>query len=65
MPKLTRDFSIVLPGNVYPTLIEAGKNVEGDVAEKAAAAGCIAKHPTVNETRKARGMKAMKAPENK
>lgn len=57
MPKLSKPFKIVMPGDVYPTELPAGETVEGDVAEKAKAAGCIAK--TAPKT------KAMKAPENK
>ena len=57
MPKLERDFKIVLPGEIYPVVFAAGESVDGDVAEKAAAAGCIA------EPR--REKKASRPPENK
>ena len=57
MPKLLKPFKIVLPGDVYPTELAAGAAVDGEIAEKAKAAGCIAKQ--------APSKKAMKAPENK
>jgi hypothetical protein len=40
MIKLTKDLNIVLPGDVYPTLLEKGAEVDGEVAEVAIAAGC-------------------------
>lgn len=57
MPKLSKPFSIVLPGDVYPTRFEPGDTVEGDIAATAALAGCVEK--------RAPKAKAMKAPENK
>lgn len=59
MVKLSKDFKIVMPGDVYPTTLEEGATVEGDIAEKARAAGCVGQEKAVTKA------KAMKAPENK
>jgi len=50
MPKLSKPFKIVLPGDVYPTEFAVGDSVDGDTADKAKAAGCIA--PVKNKAQK-------------
>lgn len=54
MAKLTKDIQIVLPGDVYPTTLEAGTEVDGETAKIAEAMGAVGK-----------STKAMKAPETK
>ena len=41
MQKLTADLTIVVPGDVYPTNLEAGTEVSGRVAEVAARLGLL------------------------
>lgn len=53
MPKLKEDLTVVLPGEIYPVTLEAGTDVDGEVAEVAKQAGKLA----------TKGFK--KAPENK
>jgi hypothetical protein len=60
MPKTTKAFQAVRPGNVYPDTIAAGEEVEGRLAEIAEAVGAVEAEKT---PRKTKAMKA--APENK
>jgi len=55
MAKLTKAIKAVLPGEIYPTTLEAGTEVEGRVAEIAEAMGALGKSTKA----------VKKAPENK
>lgn len=55
MPKLAKTIRMVAPGDVYPSVFEAGEEVDGRVAEVAEQLGALEKPVK----------KAMKSPENK
>ena len=41
MPKLAKDFFVVVPGKIHPETLPAGADVEGELAEIAAACGVL------------------------
>lgn len=66
MPKLAKDFRVVVPGRVYPETLPAGTEVDGKLAEMARACGvlegsapAVVEAPAAPKARKA----ARKAPE--
>lgn len=63
MPKITKSFEAVRPGNVYPETIPAGEEVEGRLAEIAEQLGVLEAPPPKAAAPKTKAVKA--APENK
>lgn len=59
MPKLTKSFRAVPPGEVYPRKFEAGEEVEGRLAEIAEQLGAL------EQPKPAPKRKSMTPPENK
>ena len=51
--QLIRELNIVLPGDIYPTLLPIGTEVSGSVAQTAIEAGCVEGEESANWAAKA------------
>lgn len=63
MPKTTKEFRAVRPGNVYPETIPVGEEVEGRLAEIAEQLGALGKRKAKTAAPENKAVEA--APENK